>query len=121
MRSQILSWKFFIGLTPDLPYFSDTSPSTDDEEYLVEVCELQAWGLHQCSSKTIPAVFRTVRNREGLTISKELLSTEEPIYYYSYSLTLEGNCRVASTKNKPTLEKLHWIFNIKYDPINYKT
>ena len=65
----------------------------------MEVCEQQAWGLHQCSSKTIPAVFRTVRNREGLTISKELLSTEEPIYYYSYSLTLEGNFATATSTN----------------------
>jgi hypothetical protein len=39
----------------------------------------------------VAAVFKIAPKRDGLTVVKELLSTEEPIYYYSYSLTLKGN------------------------------
>ena len=72
--------------------FSASSGINEDEMYQVKICENQAWGLHQCSSKAIPAVFKAVKNRNGLAITKELLSTDEPIYYYSYSLTLTGKC-----------------------------
>jgi hypothetical protein len=65
----------------------------DVENFEVEICENQSWGLHQCNSKSIPAIFKMNVDNKRLAITKELLSTEEPIYYYFYSLTLKGRLK----------------------------
>ena len=62
----------------------------DEENFEVKICENQSWGLHQCTSKSIGAIFKMNVDNKRLAITKELLSTDDPIYYYSYSISLKG-------------------------------